>query len=459
MAKPSKASPTRTAIRDSIIAQMFGAILPTLMRQGGISALLIISLIGRDAEFQIGLAFLVMQWAMLFRLLAAPYVDTAWRRRFLVRWIAGSAVCAALLLVVPVSAEFWDPGGAVWLLLGILAAFFVTMHIGAAAWFPLLSFILPPSLMGRYFGYMRRAWQVASYGAVFLSGLLLGGEPSLYRFYLVLVPAVLLQFGRVFMYARLPDPPPAKTEREGPVWSELARPLVDRGFRPFLIYVAMISVVQHAAVPFIVPFLKSELGFPTSVTLYGTAFFGLGSVLSLVSWGRLADRLGNRVTLLLSLVVTAAALGILALLPHYGAGGAAAMAVAVVGLVLTGVGTAGTGIAYTVRLMHLAPEEHSGPYLNVVQATFGVSGGLTAAIAGFALTRLPEQVALGDASVLTFRLFFAVVALATLALTYGVRRLTPVSERGLQQIVTDLSQGLPSPFSAPMVLLRKVMRK
>lgn len=412
---------------------MMGNVLFTLLRQGGLTSLLIIALVGRKAELEIGLAFLIIESSMLFRLIAAPHVDVTWRKRFLVRWMGISSVCSALLLVVPAIALAGHEEVGMWALLVVLAAYFFTTHAGAAAWFPLLHTILPPSLRGRYFGNMRMAWQVVGFGAVFLSGAALGRDPGLSRFYLVLVPAVILQFGRVWKYSQLPDPPPAQTRRDGIGWRAMLVPLRDAPYRHFLGFVVLASITLHAVVPFVVPFLKSELDFPASVTLCGTGCLGLGSILSLVRWGRLADRWGTRLVFLLSCSVTAGGFVMVASVPSYRGGALVAGAVAFVALALVGVGTAGTGIAYTVRLMRMVPEANASTYLNMTQAALGIASGLTAAAVGALLRWLPATFDLLSYSLPTFRAFFLLTVLGLAAILALIRFLPRLGEPSLRQ--------------------------
>lgn len=423
----------RQAIDDSIVAQMMGGILPTLLRTGGVSALLIIALMGPRSEFQIGVAFFFMQWSMLVRMLVSPLVDVSRRQRFLVRGMLASSVMSIGLLAGPLLGWFGRPVLGGWVFIVSLTAYFIALWIGSAAWFPLLQYIVPSRLRGRYFGAMRQRWQVTSFGAVFLAGLFLGSDPSLAIFTFILLPAIVLQFGRVMMYARLPDPPPAKVAADmGPFLRRLAQPFRDRGFRRFMLYVALISLAQHSALPFVVPYLKTSLGFPASYTLYSTAVFGMGSVISLVAWGRLADQWGNRAVFLLSLLIGMLAFGLMSVIPAYGDGQRLpAVAMAAVAMLLIGIATAGIGIAHTVRLMRLAPPTDAGLYLNADQAMIGSISGLAALTTGVVLRFAPPVLVLGPVAISSFRLLFLLVAAGLLVLAVLVRRLPRISEPDL----------------------------
>lgn len=437
----------RLAIRDSIIAQMMGIIFPTLMRQAGLASLVLIALAPNRGELVIGLAFLIMQGAMLVRIFVAPLIDGVRAQRFMVRWIGVSAAFSTLLVAGPALGWYGRPDLGVAVFLAALLACFVTMEIGGTAWFPLLHYIVPGAIRGRYFGSMRRAWQLTCLVAVFACAAVLGEDPGYGRFMAVLAPAVLLQAGRVWFYSRLPDPPPANRLPDRPdigpdpgaaapeaaaaarrvsrryEWRDILVPLRDRPFVQFVAFVLMVSIVQYATVPFVVPFLRSSLSFPASTTLYSTGGFGLGSALTLTAWGRLADRRGTRFVFLLGGLAAAGALGLVSVTPAYGTRPLVAAICAVGGMLTAGAGTAGLGIAYTVRLMRMAPQRRMATYLNLSQAGIGLTAGLVTATVGGVLEALPEVVALAGTTVATFRLLFALVGVGLLLSLVRLRSL------------------------------------
>lgn len=431
---PRRSTATRRAeIRASILGQMMGAVMPTLMREGGVASLLIIGLQGEDTETLIGLAYLIMQWSMFARVFAAPRVDISWRKHFLQRWLLISSIASISLLFAPFCGWFGAPRLGVWLFLSGLAVYFVTMQTGVTAWFPLLAYIVPSPVRGRYFGNMRRAWQITSFGIVFVSGAMLGRDPGMPKFLIVLLPAVVLQFGRVVAFTRLPDPPPARSTDETFSWRDLLVPLRDPPFVAFVGFTICMAMVQFAAIPFVVPFLRTELHFPAAIALYGSGCFGLGSVLSLVGWGRMADRGGTRLVFLLSGCVAIAALTTIACTPVYEPERLVAVAPAIGGMVLAGVAAAGIGIAYTVRLMRMAPERHASPYLNLCQSAIGLTAGIAAALIGAALGRLPDQVSMLGRPLLTFRLLFIAVSIFLAVVLLALPTLPRLNEPSLRQ--------------------------
>ena len=441
-------SPTKQAIRDSIWGQTFGSVFPVLMMSGGLLALLIISILGEDAKLEIGIAIGISKGAMFARLLASPYVDVSWRKRFLVRGMIIAASISLVILLCPILAAAGHARPAAWLLIGSYGAYALALFTTSAAWFPLLLEVLPPRFRGRYFGAMRRGWKTSAFVAVLLSGLLLGRDPTPVRFMIVLVPAVLLQLARVWLFVRLPDPPPARHRSERSVWRDIARPFADAHYRFFALFVVLIAAAEHATLPFVVPFLKATLHFPTSVTLYASTGLTLGSIVSLVGWGRLADRVGNRFVFLAAIGITAVAFALFTLIPDYAVYPVPAFAVAFGGLLLTGVGTAGTGIAYTVRLLHIVPSQHAGPYTNLIQSMIGLVSGVLAVATGFALSRLPAEVAVGGTVLPVLRLYFLFTAGALLVVSLMLRRLPRIAEPRIRDVACRIAVGLPNPFDA-----------
>jgi MFS family permease len=431
----------RTAIRNSITGQMAGGILPTLMREGGVAALLILALAGEGSESLIGLSVLIMQWSMLVRLFAAPWVDRARRKRFLQRWLLASSVISALLLAGPMCGAAGRPELGITAFLLFLAAYFLTLQIGVTAWFPLLSYIVPSQLRGRYFGSMRRAWQITSFGAVFVCGWLLGKDPEMLGFIWVMLPAVLLQFGRVLAFARLPDPPPSRSDAGSFAWRDMLIPLRDPPFLGFVCFALCTGVMQFAAVPFVVPFLRTCLGFPAATTLYGSGCFGLGSILSVLAWGRLADRGGTRVVFLLSGISGIAAMVTVASAPAYALHPVWAVVSAMGGMMLAGSGAAGIGIAYTVRLMRMAPATHPSPYLNFCQAAIGLAAGIVAAVIGAVLSWVPDQVVVGGQSVGAYRVLFLGVGLFMAVVMFAIARLPRLGEPRLGRALAGVIRG------------------
>ncbi len=176
-------------------------------------------------------------------------------------------------------------------------------------------------------------------------------------------------------------------------------------------------------------------------------------------WGRLADRWGNRLVFLLSILTIALSLGVLALAPGYAPHRAPAFILVALGFGLRGAGMAGEGIAFTVRLMHSAPAKHRGSYMTVFMTMRGAALACSSLLAGTLLTLLPATIRISGLELFTERIFFPGVLLIMLAALFGLRRLPRIAEPGMGRIMASFTEYLPpflaSPFQAPLRFLRR----
>jgi len=204
----------------------------------------------------------------------------------------------------------------------------IVLNIGAAAWVPFIAHVVPDAFRGRYFGHMRRAMRLAALAATVLAGWYLGKDPPLNRFYILFAALLVLNAMRPVLFRALPDPPPARNGKRENVLRSLRRPLHDPRFTGFAVFWAVLLMIRCTLGPFMVPFLKTELNFPSSTVVYVTSGTVLGGVLSLVGWGRLTDRWGNRGVFLVCTGLSVVCYLLLGITPGYAAGGPIAIVLA-----------------------------------------------------------------------------------------------------------------------------------
>ncbi len=308
-------STTRAAIRDTIVGTAMGAMLEQSLLQGGLLALLILALGG--SKFQAGLGFAINFLAQVMRVVASPWVDVCPRKRFLLLGLGGEALLqCGFLLTIPVVKLFGFPA-AVWFVLAVYGVSRLVFQFGTAAWFPLLADIVPASLRGRYFGWLRTTWRSTTTMGLLVTGWWLGQDPDIWRFYPVLIIGIALGVGRIVMIVRVAEVHPEAGKQREPVLKNLRRPVGDASFRRFLIFVVLMAGTNALALPYVVPYLKKDLSFPTSWTMYASMGLGVGAVLSLLPWGRLTDRYGNRLTLVCAIAIRSLAYGCFMLTPAF----------------------------------------------------------------------------------------------------------------------------------------------
>ena len=264
-----KPSPRRVQIGDSIKAQMSGSIFSMMMQNGqsGFVAVFLIALLG-DATFEIGVVTFLFQTMFVARVFVSPYVDTIRPQPFLVRWAMVSAVLSFGIAFMPYLAEVVSPQLCAWLFIAMIALYGLILNTFVCAWFPVLQYIVPSQIRGRYFGVMRASWRLTSVVALILAGLILGDAPEPKTFMWILIPASLFQFLRVHFYRRLPDPPvpqEAKARTDGYLKS-MIKPLFDKPFRFFVTFLTLHALVIGCTIPFFV----TSAGHPIVFRIYGT---------------------------------------------------------------------------------------------------------------------------------------------------------------------------------------------
>lgn len=455
--RPRQRSELRDAIRNTILAQATGLILPQVLFQGGVISLLILALGG--SELEIGAVFTIYNLCGIAQLFTAPYVDVRSRKRILMRALfSGTSAITLIFLVYPLSRLV---GGQVALLFlaAVVLAYSVAVNVATTAWFPLLTDIIPARIRGRFFGSMRAIWQTTSFLVTLLSGWLLGSNTSVGRFYFVFLLGIGFHFARLNFVRKLPDPPPPRKGKPESLFRNLKRPLRDQQFRPFIVFVLFVFGLNAAALPFVMPYLKVDLGFPSSVSVYATACIAFGSILSLRRWGSLADRWGNRAVFLLSLLITSVSFVIFSHVPEYRPGPEPAFLAAALGFALQGIGTSGLGIAHTVRMMFEAPDEHRGPYMAIVGVSIAIATGTGPLLSGVLLEHLPVALPVFGNEIITKRLFFLAVVPLILSTLLLLRRLRPIAEPRTQEILRSLVYILPTRVGSQLFTLGRLVRR
>lgn len=452
MNKRKQNSETRKAISTAILGQSLGAPLPQSLINGGLLSLFILTLGG--SKFAVGAAFTMNFFAQIARTLVAPYVDVANRKTMVVFWFTANVLCfAGFFFAYPIQLK-WGSDIAVWYVVAVFLVQRLTVNIAAAAWMPYLSDMLPESLRGRFFGRMRRNFQLVSFTVIVVIGYYLGTSPPVEKFYFLFAVLFIMALARPLLLLRLPELPPQRSGRREHLFRNLARPLRDTEFRKFLIFWAFVALTVNMARPFAVPFLKEDLDFPSSITTYASAALILGMAIALLPWGRVADRCGNKLVFLLNIVLIAISFNLLAITPHYQQSQFIAMATGLAAFLLTGIAIGGLGIAHTVRQMYAAPAEHRGSYMGLFFTMNGIVSGVITTVSGAFLDKLPETITLLGTSFIPIRLFFPCVSVCILLTTLLLIRLEELSEPSIRYNVANFISLLPPSLTVPLRMVR-----
>ncbi len=382
-------SPTtaRSAIRQSLRASTLDGVFASFFSNTTSGALLsgfVLALGGGATE--IGWIAAIPWLANLLQPIGASLSERMTSRSRYCFWIYSVARSLWIFLVISIGWASWYGLNDRWLLwatLGISLASHLLGALGSAAWMSWMAVLVPRRLRGRYFGFRNSAANLTSLISVPLLGLLvsrwLGGTVQGYGVVLTLGIAaglISLSFQR-FMVDVNPQ-----TQHALPVASssQSTQVATKTSLIAFLCYFALWTFSFNISAPFFNVYLLNSLHLDLSqVTLYNS-FSAAANLSTMVLWGKLADRIGNR-----SLLI---GIGIL---------------VALMPLLWLGTGANSLSIWLWLPLLHLlsgaicaaielcshnlqlgiAPLQQQSTYFGTVAALAGISGALGSVSGGF----------------------------------------------------------------------------
>jgi len=206
--------------------------------------------------------------------------------------------------------------------------------------------------------------------------------------------------------------------------ASLAVPLMNRGFRVFCGVSALLNLFIALPMPLLVPYLSVTRGFPASLTIIAMGGMSVGAIISLIPWGKYADRRGSVALFVRACLPLAVLLVILILIPPYA--GSPALSLLLAGLCFTGIGAggAGFGIAYTGYLFHASPHDQSPTYMGLHLFAISLAGILGPLLGGTA-AELLESVRLPVAGLTlgSYQIVFVACALLLASAMLLVRQL------------------------------------
>lgn len=351
---------------------------------------------------EIGMLSSIPMVLNLLQPVGAYFADRTTSRHNFCLWIFGVSRVLWLFLVVGIGWVSWsntDPHRLVTWTLGMVLVTNILNALGSSSWVSWMAALVPHRLRGRYFGFRNSTGSLTTLLSVPLFGFAVSAWPNGtmqgYGVVLILgiVAGVISMGCQFFMIDVNPQHPQQhvftrrKTEtvssdqlKENQRDRPKANILKDANFLIFLLYFGLWTFAVNLSAPFfnlyLLDNLKLDLG---QVTLYTSLTAG-ATLVMLVLWGKLADRIGNRPLLLL--------VGILAAVtPLFWLGAGADSISQWVWLPLIHLFSGGTWAAIELCSsniqMEVAATEHPSTYFAVAGAVAGICGALGTTAGGF----------------------------------------------------------------------------
>lgn len=304
------------SIRSSLRASTIDGVFATIFHNIAGGVLLSNFLVNLNATtVQIGTLAAIPMVVNLIQPLGAYLANRTTSRHQYGLWMFGSSRIVWLTLVFGIGLLSWrqaDPQLLIQWTLGVILISHIFAALGSASWLSWLAALVPRQLRGRYFGFRSSAgnltilicvplaglgvsaWpggMIQGYGVILLLGVLMGLVSIGFQFFMQDVNPQLQRSLRERGEAsdRCSSEPNAQAPR---IWQ-------DRNFLIFLVYFGFWAFSLNLSSPFFNIYLLDNLALDVRwVTLYNSLASG-STLLMLVVWGRLSDRVGNRPLLLL----------------------------------------------------------------------------------------------------------------------------------------------------------------
>ncbi|WP_088240746.1 MFS transporter [Calothrix rhizosoleniae] len=320
--EPQKQRVSKSEIRTSLKASTADGIFAAMFTVTTSGILLSNFLVELDASpVEIGMLASIPMIVNLLQPLGAYFSERMTSRHSYCLWTHGAARLLWLILAIAILTTDWINWSnrqlVLLTLVIILASHFVTA-LGSASWLSWMAIIVPRRLRGRYFGIRNSVSSLTNLLFVPIAGVLVslfpGGTIQGYGVVLILgILAGLASLACQFLKVDVNPQQQNVTPTNNPVVHsyEAQRPQLqasickDTNFLMYLLYFGLWTFAFNLSTPFFNLYMLDTLDLDVSLlTLYGSIQAGTG-MLMLIWWGRLADKIGNRMILFLTGILVA----------------------------------------------------------------------------------------------------------------------------------------------------------
>lgn len=379
----------RTSLEASTIDGVFAGVFSNIT--GGVLLTNFLLELGANST-EIGLLASIPMLANLMQPLGAYFAEQRTSRHIYCLWVYGisRSLWVGLAIAIFQIGQSNDTPVLVLVTLGIATASCFLGALGSAPWLSWMAALVPDRLRGRYFGRRNSAANLTNLISVPLMGFVIsqwqGGSVQGYS--LVLMLGIISGLVSLWFQNFIVDINPQTGSRcsSAAIVAESVAQIPpidcwqDPNFLKFLLYFTLWTFSVNLSAPFFNVYLLDNLNLDlTQVTLYNSLSAG-ANLLLLMFWGRLADRIGNRLILigvgimfalfpLFWLVTGNNSLSIWFWLPLLH--------------LVAGATSAAIDLCSNNLQLDIAPHRHQATYFGIAAACAGVSGAVGTAVGGF----------------------------------------------------------------------------
>ncbi len=326
----------------------------------------------------------------LIHLLAAWMIEKGWSVRRISYWASFLSrpfyLLAALLAFRP------SMPGALTLLIFFLSATYLIGCIAGGAWLPWMKVLVPNALMGRFFShrfkYMMLAKIICFLGASFFLQYIHNTYPDqeIYAYAVLLILAFIIGLYGAYTLLHVRDCS-IPIQSDIPFFQKLRQTLKNKPFRHLLSSLSLLTFSQAFITPFITVFMLNRLNIQMSCILLLTLISQVMYMITVQTWGKMADRKGSVLILLLSIpLFIFVLLGLIWLNRASGLNDYSTYGSLFVLHALLGIATAGLTLGINNTSLLFVPDQMSAIYLSVNSTMKSLAGTLGSLSAGLTLS-------------------------------------------------------------------------
>jgi MFS family permease len=366
------------SVTNSVFAQytFFGSIFVLYLNQ-----------LGLDKAQIGGLLSLVPFLGIVAVFVAGPLARIGHKRVFLLS-TAARTTTAILLLVTPSILLQFGQAAVLGFILVIVALFALFRATAFTAFYPWLQEQVPDAMRGKYTAIKNALASLSSFLAVILAGYVLGSDPGLSRFLILIAVGVVFGYVSVWIATRIPGGAPARGQQAGEdSYQGMVVAARDGNFVRYLLGVGLVTLATVPLVSFVPLFMKEEVGLNSGQVVWLEAGVLVGGLLSSYLWGWFADRYGSKPVMAWGVYLLPLMPLAWLVMPQQSTWSLYLALVIALGQGLFNTGwTIGSGRLLYVRVV---PAEKRTAYMAVYFAWMGVAGGLAQLMGGWLVELTP----------------------------------------------------------------------
>jgi MFS family permease len=229
------------------------------------------------------------------QLLSLGMIERTGRRK---RIFVGGAFVQMAAWVPMIAALFAPRPLGFWLLLGGFVLYFASVHFTVPAWTSVMGDLVPPAERGRFFGRRSSMCFVLQVLGVVVAGKGLQiyeqAGHEVWGFAAVFLGAMLARGFSAWHLSRMAEPAYATRDADRFTLWQFLRRLPESNFAKFVLFVACLNASAHFAGALFIPYWRDALGYSYDSLMAVLVAVLVIQVPTLVFWGRVADRYGNK---------------------------------------------------------------------------------------------------------------------------------------------------------------------